>query len=290
VARVARVRAAGAAVSGGLVIGGRIVPVPGRLVRNWHDDSRLRLAMGEDGRARRGHAIRQVILHTTRGIPGGKDRRAQVVYPGRGPGTWGRLNIAKMWRDDAEYSGAHLVVDHDETIFCLADLELETAFHATACNDTSVGIEIKQGGDAELYEGQLAAVVDLVNVITLELGIQRQIPHLYRGRPLKRLDEKGGRGADVVGVFGHRDQTARRGAGDPGDPVMERLAAAGYEPHDFERGGDLEAWRRRQSDLGVAADGVPGPDTVAALRARGFGGGLWRCPPAGVAELAANPS
>lgn len=269
----------------GLVIGGRIVPVLGRRVISWHDDSRVRLAIGEDGRARRERWIRQVILHTTRGIPGGKDRRAQVVYAGAGRSTWDRLNLAEMWRRDELYSGAHLVVDHDATVYCLADLELETAFHATAANDSSVGIEIKQGGDAELYEEQLAAVVDLVNVITAELGIQRQIPHLYRGRPLKRLDEKGGRGADCVGVFGHRDQTNRRGAGDPGDPIMERLAAAGYEPHDFERGGDLEAWRGRQCLLGLAADGVPGPGTVSALRARGFAGGLWRCPPAGLAEL-----
>lgn len=269
----------------GLIINGTSVPVPGRRVVSWRDDPLVRLKMPEDGRKRRGGWIRQVILHTTRGIPGGKDRRAQVIRPGRGLTSWSRVNLARMWADDERNSGAHLVVDFDATIYCLADLAAEATFHATTSNDASVGIEIKQGGDAELYADQLAAMADLVDVITFELGIQRQLPSVYRGRPFRRLSEGGDRGVDVVGVFGHRDQTARRGAGDPGDAALAALADRRYEAFDFDAGEDLEVWRDRQRMLGLKPDGVPGPATTLALLRRGFGGGLWTNPAAGVAEL-----
>jgi hypothetical protein len=272
----------------GLIIGGRVVPVPGRRVISWKDDPLVRLRIPEDGRARRGGWIRHAILHTTRGIPGGKDRRPQVVLPGAGASSWSRVNLARMWADDDRNSGAHAVVDFDATIYQLADLETETTFHATTSNDASVGIEIKQGGAAELYTEQLEATADLVDVITRELGIQRQIPSVYRGRPIRRLNEGGDRGVDVVGVFGHRDQTPRRGAGDPGDAILDVLASRRYERFDFDAGEDLGAWRERQKMLGLrVADGVPGPGTTAALAARGFAGGLWTCPPPGVAELVA---
>jgi hypothetical protein len=270
----------------GLIMDGRVVPVPGRRVVSWKDDPLVRLKMSEDGRRRSPIAkVRQVIIHTTRGIPGGKDKRAQVIRPGLGPSTWSRLNLAKMWADDDRNSGAHYVVDFDGTIYALADAVTELTYHATTANPVSVGIEIKQGGDAELYAEQLEAVADLVDVLTLELGIQRQIPSRYRHRPFERLAEMGGGGRDVVGVFGHRDQTARRGAGDPGDEIYAVLARRGYERLDFEAGEDLLRWKERQAILKVPADGVPGPATTAALARRGFKGGLWMCPPDGLAEL-----
>ena len=270
----------------GLIIDGRVVPVPGRRVISWHDDPLVRLKMPEYGRRRPPIAnVRQVIIHTTRGIPGGTDLRKQVIRPGAGPGTWKRLNLARMWADDDRNSGAHYVVDFDTTIYALADAVREMTYHATAANPMSVGIEIKQGGDAELYAEQLEAVADLVDVLTLELGIQRQIPSRYRGKPFARLSEGGGGGRDVVGVFGHRDQTARRGAGDPGGAIYEVLAARRYERFDFDAGEDLVRWAERQAIMRIAADGVPGPATTAALAARGHRGGLWVLPPDGLAEL-----
>lgn len=267
----------------GLIINGLEVPVPGRKVINYQDDPRVRLAIGEDGMKRSPRlwwsGIRRIILHTTRGIPGGKDQRAQEIRPGAGPPTWHRLNIAEMWKRDDVYSGAHLVVDHDSTSYCLADLRREAAYHATTDNAYSIGVEIKQGGAGELYADQLEAAADVVDVITLFVGIQRQIPALYRGRPIQRLSEVGGCGRDVVGVFGHRDQTHRRGAGDPGDAIFEVLRRRGYEPWDFDAGDDLRAWKARQTKLGVLPDGVPGGATTASLRARGYAGGLWSCAP-----------
>jgi hypothetical protein len=262
----------------GVVIDGVQTDVPGLRVASWFDDPRLRLRVGQpraanDGRPRQTRWIRSIVLHTTKGIPGGKDLRPQVIRPGRGPAGMHAEDVARWWASSELCSGAHLVCDFDGTWVCLADLATECAYHATTINDVSIGIEICQGAQAELYDGQLDAVVTMVDFLTARFGIQRQIPDAYTG-PIPRL-ERGG--ADCVGVFGHRDQTGNRGRGDPGDAIMARLAAAGYERFDFRAGADQVAWRQRQQQLGppVVVDGVPGPATVTALAQAGYPHGLW---------------
>jgi hypothetical protein len=79
----------------------------------------------------------------------------------------------------------------------------------------------------------------------------------------------------MVGIFGHRDNTERRGRWDPGEVVFQMLAARGVEQFDFAAGEDLEVWAKRQRELGITADGVPGPGTVAALKAAGYVDGIW---------------
>jgi hypothetical protein len=266
----------------GVVIDGVETEVPGLTVSNWHDNPRLRLRIGQpnganDGRLRRTRWVRNIILHTTKGIPGGKDKRPQKILPGLGPKGQAAESVARWWSTSELASGAHLVCDFDGTWICLADLATECAYHATTVNDISIGIEICQGREAELYEGQLASVITMVDFLTARFGIQRQVPDAYRG-PISRLEEGG---ADCVGVFGHRDQTDNRGPGDPGDAIMERLRAAGYESFDFGAGADRAAWKERQQQLSVrqgkslVVDGIPGPAMVAHLLQCGYPCGLW---------------
>lgn len=261
----------------GLIIRGVSVPIPGQRVINWTDEPRIRLDR-RDGRLRRTPWVRQIILHTTKGIPGGTDKRPQLIMPGRGKPADAGVRVAECWSRDPKQSGAHIVVDHDGTIYCLADIVREVTYHATVVNEWSVGIEIYQGAQAEMFEYQLgSALCDLCDVLTVALGIQRQIPHAYKGGPLRRLEE-GGR--DVVGIFGHRDVTSNRGLGDPGDAAFEALARRKYERLDFATMRDVVVWQERQQTIGLRPDGVPGPSTVAALAARGYTGGLWALPPA----------
>jgi hypothetical protein len=185
--------------------------------------------------------------------------------------------VARYWSTSELASGAHLICDFDGSWVCVADLATECAYHATTVNDVSIGIEICQGRAAELCEGQLDSVVAMVDFVTAHFRIQRQIPRAYRG-PIRRLEDGG---ADCVGVFGHRDQTDNRGPGDPGDAIMEKLAAAGYERFDFAANEDLAIWRERQRDLArrhgapLNEDGVPGPATAARLELLGYPRGIW---------------
>mgnify|MGYP001569737073 FL=1 len=261
----------------GLIINGREVPVPGRKVVNFLDDPRLTLKIPEDGRHRAADApVSLIVLHTTKGIPGGKDKRSQVIREGLGPDIGAELRVAKFWSTSDLQSGAPIVVDFDGSIGCLADLQTDMGYHARLMNTRSVGIEIYQGAGAELYRGQLDAVADLVDVLTAEFGIQRQMPDRYRGA-LRRLSTGA---ADFVGVVGHRDGDNNRGLGDPGDAVFDVLAARGYERFNLVTLQDRAVWRDRQVRINarghrLTVDGLPGKKTRDALAAIGYRHGLW---------------
>jgi hypothetical protein len=94
----------------------------------------------------------------------------------------------------------------------------------------------------------------------------------YTGHPIPRMTDGG---PDMVGIFGHRDNTERRGKWDPGELVFQALAKAGVEQFDFAHGEDRDVWTKRQKKLGIAADGVPGPGTVVALKKAGYKDGIW---------------
>lgn len=276
----------------GLISGGKAILVGGLDIRNFKDEPKLALRLGkgdgtDDGQLR-SKPVSLIVLHTTKGIPGGKDKREQVILPGFGPDTKAEDRSASYWSTDPTPSGAHIVVDHDGSVGCLADLRNICAYHAGQhdVNQRSIGIEIFQGSNAELYEEQLNNVVKLVNALTAEFSIQRQIPLDYRNKPVGRLQLFGG--ADLVGVVGHRDVSDQRGKGDPGDAIMKALEKAGYERFDFFVNQDKAEWKRRQQLISdkigkpIAIDGVPGigTQTTNALRSLGYQNGLWVLPPA----------
>lgn len=255
----------------GFVIDGAPEHFEGLDVTSYLDNPDLKLSK-EDARERRTTWIRQLVLHTTKGIPGGEDLRPQQIRAGLGPSVDAGELCNRWWTKDPTPAGAHLVVDHDGRIYCCADLTRSAAQHAGHANQTSVGIEIYQGRDAELYEGQLDVVVRLCDHLTRRLGIQRQIPHRYVG-PVRRLLDNVD---DLVGIVGHRDLSRARGAGDPGSAVFYRLGLAGYEPFDFSLQEERDVWRRRQRERNInPADGIAGPGTVARLRAQGHAHGMW---------------
>lgn len=273
----------------GLIIGGREVEVPGVSIRNFKDEPKLALRVGKsdgnnDGKLRKS-PVTLVVLHTTKGIPGGKDKREQVILPGFGLDTKAEDRTIQYWSLDPTPSGAHIVIDADGSAACLADLSTVCAYHASQSevNDRSVGFEIYQGNKAELYEGQLDVARRMVDVVTAEFGIQRQIPDHYRKRPIPRLDHLGGR--NLRGVVGHRDVSDTRGKGDPGDAIMEVLAKAGYERFDFFADADIIQWKQRQQELKdklkreIAIDGIPGPQVLSCLKELGYRHGLWALPP-----------
>lgn len=268
-------------MSGGLLIAGRLVPVPGLTAippataggPSW---ARLDPA---DYRQRKTRWVRQVIVHTTGGL------WPQPILVGAGPGGEA-ARYADIWRSDPVCSAAHLVVDSAGAVACLADLAYACAYHAELSNDWSVGIEMVQGRGGELHQVQLDATAVLIDALCDAIGIPFQF-HAgpYRGVPLLRMEarDNGHRhqigGPDCVGVFGHRDNTSARGRGDPGDAVYAALAARGADGLDFAREQDLDVGRRRQQALNASGaslkvDGLVGPASLAEARRQGFA--RWR--------------
>jgi hypothetical protein len=267
-----------------VVISGAPVAIPGLTTVSWLEETRLRLGREDFAPRRPSSRIQQIILHTTKGLPAGPRDLPQDIRPGFGPAVNAGERCALYWSHDGRNAGAHLVVDQDGTIACCADLLTDAAYHATVVNQRSIGIEIYQGAAAELYAGQLHIAVTLVDWLTRRFGIQRQIPAHYAGLPIPRLVQGG---IDCVGVFGHRDVTSTRGAGDPGSEIFHLLSQAGYEAWDFAANEDLAVWRQRQAYLHLQQDGVPGPITLAALVAAKQPAGMWIERPGDDAPLAA---
>lgn len=229
--------------------------------------------------------VRQITLHTTKGIA------TQSVKAGRGAGGKAK-SVADYWRNDPNHSGAHIIVDNDGTVACLADLVNTVTYHATTVNGWSVGIEMFQEADGGIYEAVIDSTVKVVLALCDRLGIPLQgeaRPYVPNGI-LQRLKDGG---KDAVGVFGHRDNAwdfnknvSTRGRGDPGDIIFMRLRDKGMLLHKYDaspRGTDLDYWAKVQSTLNqkygekLGTDGVCGPSTVAALRKYGlWNGGVFR--------------
>lgn len=254
-------------MSGGLLIAGRIVPVPGLTIipPSSHSGPAWACLDPGDYRMRRARC-RQVVLHTTKGT------EPQHVKPGRGLAGAAR-NVADFWHRDPTHSAAQLVIDRDGTVLCLADIADHEAYHATVSNQFSVGIELYQEADGGLYEAVYDAVCLLVPALCTALDIPfNVVADPYNGHPLPRFLN----GApDYYGVLGHRANTEQRGRGDPGDEVFRRLIAAGGEPVMAQKEQDILRAKARQRHLNahgatLVVDGLCGPASMAAARAQGF--------------------
>lgn len=265
----------------GLLIAGDLHPVAGLTVIPPASHGGPGWAALEPGdyRDRPTPWVRQVIVHTTKGV------WPQRIAAGAGPGGSDRV-VADFWHGDPAHSAAQLVVDTDGTVVCLCDLARVEAYHAEASNPWSVGIEMYQLADGTLYDATLEATAALIQALCGAFGIPEQMPRgPYRNAPLRRMEMGSGStrsqsgGPNCVGVFGHRDQTERRGRGDPGDEIWRRLAARGFEGHDYDSAEDLVVGRHRQRALNdrgeqLVVDGVCGPGSMAAMRRQGFA--RWR--------------
>lgn len=265
-----------ASVAGtGVIINGIAVPVVMDGVRlnvvNYKDDSKLHLApLGY--RNRHTSWVRGVMIHTTMV---GKN----YPQPGFGPDRDVEYKTVAYWRSQNREVGAHLTIDFDGSIGCHADLAREATMHGGTVNDVSIGIEIAKTSKGVLYKSQLQVAVLLVKWLCERFSIQMQCvdPRMVN-TVIPRLTAAGGWGKSVVGVYGHMNQTLKKPY-DPDVQPFQMLIASGFKPFTFlEQDGDYDDkrfWRPVQASLGVTADGVPGPSTIAALQRKGYPYGIY---------------
>lgn len=269
----------------GMIVGGVRERIPDLDVENWLDDPNYRLGVGAglDGTSRRVEAPQLAVVHSTKGIPGGKNRKPQKVLPGTGPQGTAAERVLRYWTHSPTQAGAHILIDFDGQVICTADLRDETTYHAGGVNDRSIGIEVVQGEAdtyAYFYEIQTVRAVQVLDWFTRRFRVQRQFPRGFTsGGWVPRLRVDGG--ASCRGVCQHRDQTPDRGAGDCGDWLVDALHQAGYEGTNWRKDEDITTWKARQAELnrlgaGLVVDGQPGRKTADALeRFLGKKHGLW---------------
>jgi len=256
----------------GLVINGKVFPVDGVRVIGPSDPGGVALSPG-DGCPRRAWPHQWFLHKTIADDP-------EKLLAGTGPSAHagGAADTAAYWAGDPQHSGAHLVVGHDGTVLQTADLATVAAYHAEQSNMSSVGLETKELAGGGFYAACARAVVAVTVAGCRALGIQLVAQWPYRGRPLTRMKD-GGR--DCYGIFGHRDNTERRGRWDPGDLLFSMLRDAGVALVDFEAGADrtyIAAIQRVLAADGFysgAIDGLAGLGTRDALLAAGYRDGIY---------------
>ena len=270
-----------------LVFNNRRVAVPGLASACFLDDPKYGFTNRRDFGRRTTNWVRSVCMHTRMGafpqhlINNTKDRK------------WDELGVKRASKD-SRIASWHISIDSDGSFVCHLDLVTDKAYHAGQCNDVSVGIEMYQGADGSITRETIIAAVRILDVITRELGIQRQyalednicmrfaagtkLPgSASRSRQLAYLPG-GQSGKDFCGIWGHRNATKNRGKGDPGDFIWQALSNHGYESFVVDSTMDLEVWGVRQRRLGVHhddCDGVPGPTTRRIIEADNQAHGLW---------------
>ncbi len=265
-----------------LIFDGKSVDIPELVSIDFQDNPKFKLSKRGYHDRPENIWIRGIVIHTRMGIETG------LVLSNKADRKWDEL-VARRWDRSGRMAGAHIAVDADGSYSCMCDIIKHSAHHAGHVNDFTVGIEMYQGGNGVMYQPTIAATVKIVDVLTRELGIQRQVPvetapslRILKGgrKPWKKSRRlawtMGGKGGeDYTGVYGHRNVTRNRGRGDPGDQIFAELVRLGYEIQSIDNGEDKRAWIARQYKLGVSPDGIPGPKTRAALEAFGFHRGLY---------------
>lgn len=282
-----------------IFIGGQRYEVPGAprtLERDGEPWARL-----DRGQARV-HTLQAGIIHKTQA----DDPERIIDSPSPPTQRWGTAqDTVRYWQErdpdndgDADpVSGTHFVCGYDGSIVQTEDPVTFNGWHAHAANALAWGVEIKEYGRSNAKDpttgGRVEAramrsCVALTLLMTSVCRIQRQIPHAYRdGRALERWRQGSPYGADLVGIFGHRDSAwsskggVERDRNDPGDAIFEMLAAEGFERFDFPARQDIDVWSARQMWLAKEGyydgriDGIAGPKTCAAIEAAGFPGGIY---------------
>jgi hypothetical protein len=230
-----------------------------------------------DGNPRKSFA-RAVMVHTVHGTADG-----DVAAWNHDPSDED-LKYAKYQAGTTREVSWHFTLDVDGSIAQSADPATWVCWHGNQTNPFTIGIELVQASKGDLTDVQMKSFVALMDLLTRVdhplLCVQRQTPFKdgkpYRGM-LSRLLTEQGSGRTVPGIYGHRNTWYRsktgvlkpyRGAGDPGDAPFLALKDAGYELLDMEANEDLQLWKTRQAQLGLPDDGLPGPATRAAIKAK----------------------
>lgn len=246
----------------GFIIGGKKYLVPGVDVINWEDDP-IHVPPVTDF-YKRATFIRGGVLHTVHGKMG-------KLLPGLKKVSNAGESYARYQAHTARDVSWDGTMDMDGAMLWQNDPLKRATWHAGGANEETFGIESVQEDNGDQYEQQVNNQVACLNVLSGVLEFPRQVP-IQRVNGIVEPDLKyiPRSPTDFYGCYGHCNQTSNKGAGDPGPHIFRALLRAGWMGFDVRAGEDIEFWKKVQKELGVTADGFPGPKTRDALKRAGY--------------------
>lgn len=237
-----------------IIINTKKYEIPGLKTLSWVDgDPKIKYVTDKNKRERK---IRGIVCHTHEGLRG-------KVLPGTGPNTTIDERLAMYQTNTDRYVSWDYTIDQNGDVICQNDPMIDYTWQGNMTNGYTLGFEMVQklygNGTGDLFENEIKAAVTLIDFLTLVLGIQRQIPwDSVHNKPASKVITRMETGKDVVGIYGHRNITEKRGEGDPGDAIFYALKDAGYECFDYGKNEDIKTWKERQSSLGMATEDQDG--------------------------------
>jgi hypothetical protein len=256
-----------------IVLNGEKIATPGLETFSWLDDHNVPKTTDVNPRTQ---WLRAIVMHTVSGKVGG-------LKPGLSAPSSRAESYAKYQANTSRDVSWDYTIDTDGTIIASNDPLKFYTWQATSVNPFTLGIELVQEDNGDLYEGQMDVAVRFLDLLTRELAdrghpIQRQVPMTMDGKPVKGIVkriEDSSQAKNFSGVVGHRNQTTNRGPGDPGDHIFNALLKAGYKGFNLDANDDVRFWKDIQTRLNLSpADGIPGRGTQQALIAAGYKHGL----------------
>jgi hypothetical protein len=207
----------------GIVLGGARVLVPGQRAVSWLDDAK-KFPRCPKGRTR-SMPPRFIVAHTVHGVRG--DLLPGVGRSGRAT-SYARYQSTTTRDVSWDYT-----IDTDGLIVAHNDPAARYTWQAGHANGYSLGIELVQEADGDLYAAQMPAFVALCEALATYFSIDRFVA-ARDGAPflglIPAITSKGGKVREVRGVCAHANLTNNRGPGDPGPHPLRALLAAGWQP------------------------------------------------------------
>ena len=235
---------------------GRRHDIPGVETLNWADNPGVPRTTKVNTRK---HWLRSIGVHTVHGIRG-------KLLPGTKPSNRAETYAHYQASTERQVSW-DFTLDTDKTLIQSNDPEESYTWHATAANPYSMGIELVQERNGDLYQGEMDAFADFADFSTALLFIPRFVPGKNGQIVSGVIQRMATNPASYAGIWGHRNQTTNRGFGDPNDFPFLALKARKYRLVDIEAGEDREIVRGLQKELRIAEDGTYGPGTRIAAKA-----------------------
>ena len=250
-----------------IIINSKKYEIPNIKTLSWLDgDPKIKYVTDKTKREKR---IRGIVCHTHEGLRG-------KLLPGTGPNTTLDERLVMYQTNTDRYVSWDYTIDQNGDITCQNDPVIDYTWQGNMTNGYTLGFEMVQkinpDKTGDLFEKEVESTVQLIDFLTLALGIQRQIPwDSVKNKPASKVITRMETGKDVVGIYGHRNITEKRGEGDPGDAIFYALKNAGYECFDYGKDEDKTVWKQRQATLGLSTedqDGIPLDKTLNAIKTK----------------------